>query len=49
MSKLIFENYGRIVFAGDSVTDMERVRPLGEGLFDGVGKGYVRVFENLLA
>jgi len=26
---------------GDSVTDCERVRPVGEGLWGGVGKGYV--------
>ena len=46
---MIFENYDRIVFAGDSVTDMGRAYPNGEGLFDNVGKGYVRVIENMLA
>lgn len=46
---MIFENMDRIVFAGDSVTDMGSERPVGEGLFDNVGRGYVRVVENMLA
>jgi lysophospholipase L1-like esterase len=39
----------RIVFAGDSVTDMDSAQPIGEGLFDNVGRGYVRIIENMLA
>ena len=46
---MIFENYDRIVFAGDSVTDMGSECPVGEGLRDSVGRGYVRVVENMLA
>ena len=46
---LIFENGDRIVFAGDSVTDMGSAQPVGEGLFDNVGRSYVRVIENMLA
>lgn len=46
---MIFENYDRIVFAGDSVTDMGSAQPVGEGLFDNVGRSYVRVIENMLA
>ncbi len=46
---MIFENMDRIVFAGDSVTDMESAQPVGEGLFDSLGKGYVRVVDNMLA
>lgn len=45
---MIFENMDRIIFAGDSVTDVERNRPIGEGLFNGTGKGYVMVLENML-
>lgn len=45
---MIFENGDRIVFTGDSVTDMSRARPIGEGLFDDVGRSYVRIIENLL-
>jgi len=46
---MIFENMDRIVFAGDSVTDMDSVKPVGEGLFDNLGKGYVRIVDNMLA
>jgi lysophospholipase L1-like esterase len=46
---MIFENMDRIVFAGDSVTDMKSNNPVGEGLFDNVGFGYPRIIENLLA
>ena len=45
---MIFENYDRIVFAGDSVTDMSSANPVGEGLFENVGRGYVRIIENML-
>ena len=46
---MIFENLDRIVFAGDSVTDMGSAQPVGEGLFDNVGRSYVRVIENMLS
>ena len=46
---MIFENYDRIVFAGDSVTDMGSAQPVGEGLFDNVGRGYVRVLESIFS
>lgn len=46
---MIFENMDRIVFAGDSVTDMGSENPVGEGLFDNLGRGYVRIVENMLA
>ena len=46
---MIFQNMDRIVFSGDSVTDMGSVNPVGEGLFDNVGHSYVRVIENMLA
>ena len=46
---MIFQNYDRIVFAGDSVTDMGSQNPVGEGLFDNVGRSYVRIIENMLS
>ena len=46
---MIFQHLDRIVFAGDSVTDMGSKNPVGEGLFDNVGRGYVRVLENMFA
>ncbi len=45
---MLFKNGDRIVFAGDSITDMGSVNPVGEGLFDNLGNGYVREIENLL-
>lgn len=39
----------RIVFAGDSVTDMGSTNPVGEGLGDSLGRSYVRIIENMLA
>lgn len=38
----------RIVFAGDSVTDDGRARPIGEGLWEGTGNGFVRLTETIL-
>ena len=46
---MIFQHMDRIVFAGDSVTDMGSQSPVGEGLFDNVGRSYVRIIENMLA
>lgn len=46
---MLFENGDRILFAGDSVTDRGSKNPIGEGLFDNLGFGYVRMVENLLA
>ena len=46
---MIFKDMDRIVFSGDSVTDMGSKNPVGEGLFNDVGMGYVRIVENLLA
>ena len=46
---MLFENMDRIVFAGDSVTDMGSQNPVGEGLFDNTGRSYVRVIENMLS
>lgn len=33
---------------GDSITDCERARPIGEGLFDALGTGYVSLVDGLL-
>ncbi len=39
----------KLLMIGDSVTDCERARPVGEGLFGAVGKGYVSLVDGLLA
>ena len=46
---MIFNDLDRIVFVGDSVTDAGSSQPVGEGLFDNIGFGYVRMIENLLS
>lgn len=38
----------KLVFIGDSITDCERARPVGEGLFGAVGKSYVALVEGFL-
>lgn len=45
---MILHDNDVIVFTGDSVTDMGRALPDGEGFGDGLGNGYVRIVENLL-
>ena len=46
---MIFQNGDRVVFAGDSVTDAGRKRPYGEGLWECVGRGYVRNVDSILS
>jgi lysophospholipase L1-like esterase len=38
----------KLVMIGDSITDAGRARPVGEGLFDALGKGYVALVDALL-
>jgi lysophospholipase L1-like esterase len=38
----------RLVMIGDSITDADRKRPWGEGLFEPFGKGYVNLVNGLL-
>jgi lysophospholipase L1-like esterase len=38
----------KLLMIGDSITDANRARPVGEGLFDAVGKGYVSMVDALL-
>ncbi|MDF2985377.1 MAG: family lipase [Eubacterium sp.] len=45
---MLIENNSKLIMIGDSVTDCERGRPFGEGLFGAVGKGYVGLVSGLL-
>lgn len=45
---MILEKGQKLLFIGDSVTDCERSRPIGEGLFGALGKGYVANIDALL-
>jgi lysophospholipase L1-like esterase len=38
----------KLIMIGDSITDAGRARPIGEGLFDAIGKGYVGNVDALL-
>jgi lysophospholipase L1-like esterase len=43
-----FEQGNKVLFIGDSVTDCDRVKPEGEGLFDALGKGYVSIVDSMI-
>lgn len=45
---MIFEENTKLVIIGDSVTDCERAKPYGEGLFGAIGKGYAGVVAGFL-
>lgn len=45
---MIIQPNSKLVMIGDSVTDCERSRPVGEGLFDALGHGYVSLVDGLL-
>jgi len=45
MTPMLLSNGDKLVMIGDSVTDSERARPVGEGLFDALGKGYVSLVD----
>ncbi len=38
---MLFQDHDRILFIGDSISDYDRKRPVGEGLFEGLGTSYV--------
>lgn len=45
---MLLKNGEKIVFAGDSVTDDGRARPIGEGNAQKLGNGYVRLIDCFL-
>lgn len=47
-NSLIVKPGQTLVMIGDSITDCERKRPYGEGLFGGIGKGYVALVDALV-
>ena len=46
---MIFKDMEKIVFAGDSVTDMGSTNPVGEAMFEGLGNGYVRILDSIFS
>lgn len=45
---MLIESNCKLVMMGDSITDCDRARPVGEGLFGAIGKGYVGLVSGLL-
>ena len=45
---MIFDRGDKILFIGDSISDYERARPVGEGLFNAWGRSYVADVGSLL-
>lgn len=45
---LMLPQNAKLLMIGDSITDCERARPVGEGLFGALGKGYVAQIEATL-
>lgn len=45
---MLFEKGDKVLFIGDSITDFERARPVGEGLFNAWGTSYVATVGGLL-
>ena len=45
---MLFEKGDPILFIGDSISDYERAKPVGEGLFNAWGKSYVANVGSLL-
>ena len=42
------EKNAKLLMIGDSITDANRTKPAGEGLFDALGKGYVSLVDAFL-
>ncbi len=45
---MLFKKNTKLVMIGDSITDVGRTRPVAEGLFDPLGRGYVTMVEALI-
>lgn len=45
---LKIQPHSKLLMIGDSITDCQRARPVGEGLFDALGKGYVSLIDATL-
>lgn len=45
---MLLQQGQKLLFIGDSITDCDRAKPAGEGLFGALGKGYVSLVDALL-
>ena len=47
-NKMVIHPKSKLVMIGDSITDCDRARPIGEGSFDALGTGYVSLVDGLI-
>jgi len=45
---MLIQNNSKLVIIGDSISDFERARPVGEGLFGAIGKSYIGLIDAFL-
>ncbi|WP_239613638.1 SGNH/GDSL hydrolase family protein [Cohnella mopanensis] len=45
---MLLQKDQKVLFIGDSITDCDRAKPAGEGLFGALGKGYVSLVDAFL-
>jgi lysophospholipase L1-like esterase len=45
---MLLQKGQKLLFIGDSITDCDRAKPAGEGLFGALGKGYVSIVDAML-
>ena len=45
---MVIQSGSKLIMIGDSITDCNRARPVGEGLFEALGKGYVSLVDAFL-
>jgi lysophospholipase L1-like esterase len=45
---MLIQPNSKLVMIGDSITDCQRARPVGEGLFEALGRGYVALIDATL-
>ncbi len=45
---MLLQQGQKLLFIGDSITDCDRAKPAGEGLFGALGRGYVSIVDALL-
>lgn len=45
---MLLQKGQKLLFIGDSITDCDRAKPAGEGLFGALGRGYVSIVDAML-
>ena len=45
---MLIQNNSKLVIIGDSISDFDRARPIGEGPFGAIGKSYIALIDSFL-